>query len=267
MHELLLFGQVPSSRHGQLLKILAGVTRMQPQRLIERHVVYRPERDPVRPAIQVGASQTVGGQRPKPKVETKRDMYYWQMVKELSEEEFGDQPEKPAATAGEDAVLGIEEEERKWRLEFQDLPDPALKAANLRMAQTTEIAQGDPHEMMKAQHSADNVGRYVSEYIDEGHRFVHHNAVIFLHRILCLPVSGRDSPLPALPALNILQPLDTSGGYVIQVCVRLQDSSKPEIMEKGLAEVMNVKNTLKGVVELEPAERLALDTRLKPKPG
>ena len=51
---------------------------------------------------------------------------------------------------------------------------------------------------------------------------------------------------------------------MLQVTVTLQDGYKPETLEKGNAEIMAFKNLMKGVVELDAADRLAMDTRVKP---
>ena len=61
MHELLLYGQVSAARHGQVMKILAGVAAMQPRRTLQRRVIYRPEREPEEPSSHVrrGGTQTV----------------------------------------------------------------------------------------------------------------------------------------------------------------------------------------------------------------
>ena len=110
---------------------------------------------------------------------------------------------------------------------------------------------------------------YGSEYVDEGFQFVHKNATILLHRILRFPnpEQSRDSPLESLPPFKDLEPLDKSGAYVVQVSIKIQDNYKPETREKAQAELLALKGTLKGVIDLEPAERLALDTRVKARPG
>jgi Med18 protein len=46
MHEFLLFGQVTNDDHHKLLRQLAGVTRMQPQYVVERHLIFK-ARQPV----------------------------------------------------------------------------------------------------------------------------------------------------------------------------------------------------------------------------
>ena len=57
--------------------------------------------------------------------------------------------------------------------------------------------------------------------------------------------------------------LDLSGTYILQASVRIQDGSKVESMTKGVNELLGLKETLKGVVELEIGDRLALDTRVR----
>ena len=57
--------------------------------------------------------------------------------------------------------------------------------------------------------------------------------------------------------------LDPSGTYILQAAVRVQDGSKVETMTKAVNELLSLKETLKGVVELEMGERLALDTRVR----
>jgi len=57
--------------------------------------------------------------------------------------------------------------------------------------------------------------------------------------------------------------LDPSGTYILQAAVRVQDGSKVETMTKGVIELLSLKETLKGVVEMEMGDRLALDTRAR----
>ena len=57
--------------------------------------------------------------------------------------------------------------------------------------------------------------------------------------------------------------LDPSGSYVIQASIRVQDGSKVEMVNRGMTELLNVKETLKGVVDLDVGDRLAMDTRVR----
>ncbi|KAF4313739.1 Mediator complex subunit Med18 [Botryosphaeria dothidea] len=267
-HELLLFAQLPNSRHDQLLNILAGISGAQPQRVIERHVVYRPQRDPLQRQYAVGASQNVQTtQRATSREQLSKDMYYWQTVKELDEADFGPAQQTPTAASTEHfrkEEASPDAERKGWTILFQDIPEPGQRPVNMRWVQTADIIAGDPHAHMKA-----TMYNYVSEYIDEGFQFVYQNTTIFLHRILRLPSpeQPRDRPLEILPPLKDLEPLDRSGAFVVQVSIKIHDNYKPETREKAQAELLALKGSLKGVLELDPAERLALDTRVKARPG
>ena len=60
MHELLLFGSVPSSRHDQVLNILAGIAAMQPQAVLEKNLIFKPNRNTATmQEKQVGGAQDV----------------------------------------------------------------------------------------------------------------------------------------------------------------------------------------------------------------
>lgn len=85
MHELLLFGQIPSSRHDQVLNILAGVAAMQPQPVLEKHLVFKPNRQPgtAKPA-QVGAAQDVQKSQVQAlQAQTQGDLFYLQLVADI----------------------------------------------------------------------------------------------------------------------------------------------------------------------------------------
>ena len=103
--------------------------------------------------------------------------------------------------------------------------------------------------------------RHVSSYTISGHRFTHHSISLLLYRIsLPASVEKNDSTSDGLPRPRLLDP---SGTYILQASVRVQDGSKVETMTKGVNELLGLKETLKGVVELEIGDRLALDTRVR----
>ena len=120
----------------------------------------------------------------------------------------------------------------------------------------------------------------MSEYILEGSRVIHNNVVILLHRTMRFssPSHDRDQnpstpdqarasttlgPQRHLPRHNSLIPLDQSGMYTLQASIRVQDGSKPESMTLAINELKALKDMMKGVVDLEVGDRLALDTRVR----
>lgn len=58
MQELLLFGEVPLARHDYVLSVLAGITAMQPKPILEKHLVFKPNR----PLASVRASSATARQ-------------------------------------------------------------------------------------------------------------------------------------------------------------------------------------------------------------
>lgn len=145
MHELLLFGQLPESRHGQLMNVLAGLTAMQPHRVIERHVLFQPAHGPVQAQVQKGGTQGLLHKKmPKPAAQKSRDGYT-QLVQVLDENEFA---------RGRDA-MDVDSEAREsdggkpWQWRFRDIPEGGKRNVTFRMAEDTDITAGDPQAYME----------------------------------------------------------------------------------------------------------------------
>ena len=86
MHELLLFGQVPASRHNQVLNILAGISAMQPQPILEKHLVFKPNRKPgTGPAKPVGGAQDIQKAGGAQAIQA-QDLFHMQLVADVKEE-------------------------------------------------------------------------------------------------------------------------------------------------------------------------------------
>jgi len=138
MHELLLFGQVPEVRCLQVLNVLAGITAMQPQRVIERHLVYKPtvglqERGP-----KVGGTQEIAPEKRRTQQAAQNtELNFVQLVQDLEETDFGHSTD------------GTSKETKPWRMEFADLPEAGRKAVASRLTSTTDIKGGDPDNYMK----------------------------------------------------------------------------------------------------------------------
>lgn len=112
------------------------------------------------------------------------------------------------------------------------------------------------------------VNRYVSEYILDGHRYILGNIIIVVHRIFLYPnsIPNQDAPRPSLPPFDSLELLDPSGAYILQASVRLADDGKPEITAQASNALRQFQERMKGIVNLDVAERLSLDTRVKYRP-
>ena len=146
MHELLLYGQVPRARHEQVLKVLAGVAAMQPRRILQRHIVYKPTREPEEPGsnLRRGGTQAVAVKNTKQTAA--KDLNYCQLVQKLSEDDFG----KPSNDPPSELSEGTTAAESNWSMVFNDTPGTSDKGVLVRLAQSTDIASGDPHAYMIA---------------------------------------------------------------------------------------------------------------------
>lgn len=139
MLELSLFGQIPASRHDQALKILAGIAAMPPHRIVERHLVFRPLRTPVKAALQMGGSQGIQDiQKAARNAQTGGDLYHLRLVEDISPRQVDKHRE-----LSKGHVNGYETSQAKWSLRFYDVPEPGKKPVIARTTSVTQILDGD----------------------------------------------------------------------------------------------------------------------------
>lgn len=105
--------------------------------------------------------------------------------------------------------------------------------------------------------------RFVNEFFIEGHRFVHKNMVLTLFRLLRAGDMPQQNPLTALPTLESLKPLDVSGAFVLEACVRIDDRTKPNLVSTASDELGAFRDLMKGSIDMKVPERLSLDTRVR----
>lgn len=85
MHELLLFGAIPPSRHDQILNVLSGISSMQPFPHSEKHLVFKPNRPPGSVgSLKIGGAQDVTVQKSQIQAHTLGDLFHVQLVAEVS---------------------------------------------------------------------------------------------------------------------------------------------------------------------------------------
>ncbi|KAI9748471.1 MAG: hypothetical protein M4579_007215 [Chaenotheca gracillima] len=290
MHELLLFGQVTADRQDQVLKILAGLAGMQPERVVRRHLVFKPTISPNTRNTQIGASQGIQNRQMQSlQGQLQGELFYLQLVRDVDEDWVSPSHESSKApnqtgvngSSGYEAssvfrssgAQGPPEEDdaksHSWSVRFNDLPEVAgRRPVTSRMISIIDVSDGDPIAFM-------NKFGYnlISEYVLEGHRFAHKNMNLLLHRILRFPADsgsgqsdksgGLKAPWKSLPPYNSFSPLDPSNALVLEASIRIQDGNKPETMTLGMGELKAFRDAMKGVVEMEVGDRLALDTRVR----
>jgi mediator of RNA polymerase II transcription subunit 18 len=151
MHELLLYGQVPASRHDQVLKILAGVAAVQPRRILQRCIVYKPQREPEEPGSNArrGGTQNVVVKQAK-QTTVAAALYYTKLVQRLDEDDFGNGEGLPKADGKVLSANVKDGEGPKWSMRWEDIPDTGDRGVSMRFTNTTDLVSGDPHAQMIA---------------------------------------------------------------------------------------------------------------------
>ena len=65
-----------------------------------------------------------------------------------------------------------------------------------------------------------------------------------------------------MPKSTSLVPLDKSDGYVLSATIETLDGSNAELRDRAARQLLVLKETMKGAVNLIPGDRLALDTKV-----
>lgn len=279
IQELLLYGQVPYARQDQVLKILAGVAAHQPVRVLQRHILYRPVREPEEPGSSVRRGGTQDVVMKQTKAKAAPAVYYTKLIQQLSLDDIGAKTSTDQTQAAALSAHVADGEDAKWFVRWDDVPDTGDRGVSIRSTNTTELRAGDPHAWMigvgpnrsvvlQTCANTAKARRFIKEYYVEGYRYTLGNVVIFLHRILhdlsepgfrC--VAG--APKVELPTFAELRLLDKSGTYLLEAKVRVQEFNNTAVLEGGVNELKAFQAQMKGCVDLSLADRLAMDTRVK----
>ena len=164
MHELLLFAPIPAWQHHDLLQQLTGLAAMQPNRTLERRLIFKPYRKPgfVRP--RPGGSQDVQPtevQRLQKMLNS--GLYHMQVVGAVNATDFGveENGQKPDTVMGGMDSDGADQRVKPgpgyvpsnqvWRVEFKDTPEAgAGSGVTSRGASTAILPYGNVIPFMKA---------------------------------------------------------------------------------------------------------------------
>jgi mediator of RNA polymerase II transcription subunit 18 len=149
MHELNLYGQVIFERYEQVLNILAGVSAMQPHRVIQRHLIYKPLREPEEPGANLGrrgGTQSVAQKQQKQAAPVV--LYHTKLIQKLTEDHFTeDEQRRVERSLSADVADG---EEPIWSQVWNDVPDTGDRGVSIRQSIHTDLLSGDPHAHMIA---------------------------------------------------------------------------------------------------------------------
>jgi hypothetical protein len=163
MQEILLFGQVPAQDHATLRQQLSGVTRMQPQSVTEKHLIFKPIQPPGlnNPPTGNGAPGPQQQELQKTRLLLNAPLSYVQlvgMVERNGIDSLNEAQTLPPTVAQEHDVAMTEERHGpnksqepalEWYLEWRDIPEPGKVSTTSRGISRTRIVSGDPIQSIK----------------------------------------------------------------------------------------------------------------------
>ncbi|KAL9606922.1 MAG: hypothetical protein Q9204_009407, partial [Flavoplaca sp. TL-2023a] len=168
-----------------------------------------------------------------------------------------------------------------WTLQFRDIPEAGTRRpVTTRLIADIPITSGDAQTFMSAleytQPSKEKKkNSHTSTHHLKGHRLTHNSTSILLFQPLIpnspTPISSHTNPTPApIPtttttssASNTTPHPLTPNAYILQLSILITEGTKPALMERGVKELVALKELLKGVVDVDVVERGALDTRVR----
>jgi mediator of RNA polymerase II transcription subunit 18, fungi type len=150
IQEMLLFGQVPAEDHQTIHQQLAGLARMQPQPVLERHLIFRPL-PPLglsNPSAGSGAQGAQQQELQKTRQMLSAPLNYVQLVGVAESRGFDPPLEKQAALSGENEDRGTvmtdnNDKALQWYFDFKDIPEPGKMSTTSRAISKTRILEGD----------------------------------------------------------------------------------------------------------------------------
>ncbi len=162
MQELLLFGQVAAQAHRILRQQLAGLAHMQPQPVLEKHLIFRPFPPSGLSNIPAGSGSHWAQQQELQKTRQSLNgpLSYVQLVgvvgNRVIDSQIEKQPGLPRENEDNDIVMTNDEDEPnqghealQWWLEFKDIPEPGKVSTTSRATSKTQIVEGDPIQFLK----------------------------------------------------------------------------------------------------------------------
>ena len=187
MHELLLFGQVQSTQHDQVLKLLAGIASMKPDPFTERHLVFKPRKPTT--STSIAGLKPANAQAQALQAQMQGDLFYLQLVGDTSLRfnraavlpsrsgnsgsgnsgsgnsgsaqvltELGDSgtmndtaDQSHDLTVSDTTTSTIDFTSDPWSIDFRDLPEvPGRRPVSSRLMASVPITDGKPLDIMNS---------------------------------------------------------------------------------------------------------------------
>ncbi|KAK5163721.1 uncharacterized protein LTR77_010394 [Saxophila tyrrhenica] len=150
-------------------------------------------------------------------------------------------------------------ESNSWTLRKPEVPEPGVKQVITQSVSEVSLPEADLEKFRPGLEWY----KFINQFYLQGHRFVQGNVVITISRVCPAETTDGDLLESEAPTTVNLPPLDPSGSYVIEACVRMEDGSTTALRDQATKELLAFADGLKGAIDLRVPDRLALDPRIK----
>ncbi|KAM3076224.1 hypothetical protein ACMFMG_006269 [Clarireedia jacksonii] len=267
MHEIFLSATVESEDVSRAVRILQGYCGMIPQELIRRRLIFEGPRS----RTVKGLDASFVKQQPPNKLplwkflndQLVRQSYILTLIYDVERSQFGLPKQE---TEGEEGNVGsCPLDDVPGTLRWNDLPDPS-NATIVNSRSVITIA--DEKLLCKVLQASGQ--RFTREVIQECYQLVHNNVVFTLNRFLEIPpefqeVDSNSRPKinSKLPPFESLEPFDAADKWILIASVEVANGNDPDLMKRGMEELMTAKEDFKGCFALKAADRHTFDTKVK----
>jgi len=146
------------------------------------------------------------------------------------------------------------------KVRYVETPEPETKAFILRRVEESDVT---PDDLQK--YSDPNKFSKVGDYYIEGQRLTCRDLAISLYRHI-LPDQADDGTTEGkvdVFKLDGMKLLDPSGAFIVEATVRIDDRTKPALVQTATEELNWFRSETKGSIDMRVPERLSLDTRVR----
>lgn len=145
MHEFSLYGKVAKDEYYRTLMQLAGITRMQPRKIDEIHLVFK-----AKPPTGLNSLPSAGGSQGVQQQDVQRiknmlnaSLYYVQLVGRLFPEIKEQRSDTATGNNVAQANVPGTTADIQWTLEFKDTPDAGKQVVSSRMVSKIPLEGGN----------------------------------------------------------------------------------------------------------------------------
>ncbi|KAG0652276.1 hypothetical protein D0Z07_0959 [Hyphodiscus hymeniophilus] len=265
MHELFLISHCSDEDVPKATKLLQGFCEMAPVSIINRRLIWEAPQVPK----QRGLDPQFLMRQPQHRLplwkalqdSLTRQAYYVNLVYGVSRDQFASVATDVRNEEGREREQ-LSLDDMPGSLYWVDWPDPkSSRPVNSRNAASMDNERGLCSLMRSMGYKLNK------EIIEEGFRFIHGNVIIHIHRYFDTPSTVQEvvkaTFSTALPSYESLIPFDSENKWIVKAQVDVLNANDQDHVQKGIDELLSVRDAFDGYFDFPVLERRMLDTRVR----